>query len=139
LARLFSIHVTPEDGTPIYRQIIRQVSDAVASGSLAPGARLPSLRELAKRLVVAPLTVKRAYDSLEAQGLIQSRRGQGTFIHVDAVRSRRNAGARLRPLVRRLLLEAHLGRVDGAALTALIERERALLRRERKEHQEDAG
>lgn len=133
------MHVTPGDEAPIYRQIVRQVSDAVASGSLAPGAQLPSLRELAKRLVVAPLTVKKAYDSLEAQGLIESRRGQGTFVHVDAVRSKRHAELRLRPLVRRLLLEAHLGRVDGAALAAMIERERGVLQRERAEQGEDAG
>jgi GntR family transcriptional regulator len=75
---LFSVN--PNDGLPIYRQIIRQVKHAVASGRLAPGNKLPSQRDLASELVVNHLTVKKAYEVLEAEGLIATERGRGTFV-----------------------------------------------------------
>lgn len=132
------LHVTPGDEAPLYRQIVRQVAEGIALGSLAAGERLPSLRELAQKLVVAPLTVKKAYDELEGLGLIETRRGQGTFVRADAVRSKVGAAERLRPLARRLLLEASLGGVDARALRALIEEERAALREERRRRGETA-
>jgi len=75
---LFTIN--PNDGLPIYRQIMRQVKHAVASGRLAPGDKLPSQRDLASELVVNHLTVKKAYEVLEAEGLIATERGRGTFV-----------------------------------------------------------
>ncbi len=80
---LFTIN--PNDAIPIYVQIVRQVRFAIASGELRPGDRLPSLRELARDLVVNHLTVKKAYGVLEAQKLIRTRRGLGTFVE-DEVR-----------------------------------------------------
>lgn len=68
------------DDLPIYRQIMRQIMDAIAGGRLTSGERLPSHRELSEQLVVAPLTVKKAYDELEALGYIESQRGRGTFV-----------------------------------------------------------
>jgi len=75
---LFTIN--PNDGLPIYRQIMRQVKHAVASGRLAPGDKLPSQRDLASELVVNHLTVKKAYEVLEAEGIIATERGRGTFV-----------------------------------------------------------
>ena len=74
------ITVNPNDGLPIYRQIVRQVNHAVASGVLMPGDKLPSQRELARELVVSHLTVKKAYEVLEAGGVTMARRGRGTFV-----------------------------------------------------------
>ena len=74
---LFAIH--PGDELPIYRQVVRQITEALILGSLAPGEKLPSHRELAERLVIAPLTVKNAYDELERLGFIETHRGRGTF------------------------------------------------------------
>lgn len=132
------LHVTPGDEIPIYRQIVRQVTEAVATGALEPGARLPSLRELSKKLVVAPLTVKKAYDQLEVQGLIETRRGQGTFVRLDATRSSQASAERLRPLARRLLLEADLGGIGPKELLELLEKERSALQKEREEGQQSA-
>jgi GntR family transcriptional regulator len=103
------IHVNPSDELPIYRQIIRQVTDAIAGGRLAPGEQLPSHRDLAMQLVIAPLTVKKAYDELERAGLIETQRGRGTFIgerppRPDAVERKE----RLRDAARRLLTQAAL-------------------------------
>lgn len=118
------IAVTPGDELPIYRQIVRQVREAIASGRLAPGDRLPSHRELAARLVIAPLTVKKAYDELELAGLIETARGQGTFVR-EGVRTAtaRQRRETLRPAVRRLVQDARLADVDEAALLELLREE----------------
>ena len=75
---LFTINTN--DGLPIYRQIVRQVRHAVASGKLVPGDQLPSQRDLSSELVINHLTVKKAYEVLEAEGLIATERGRGTFV-----------------------------------------------------------
>jgi GntR family transcriptional regulator len=125
------LHVTPSDDAPIYRQVVRQVIEGVASGALTPGEQLPSLRALAQKLVVAPLTVKKAYDVLEADGVIETRRGKGTFVSANAARSEQEASERLRPIVRRLVVEAEVAGMDAGVLAALIEQETDALRRER--------
>ncbi len=79
---LFS--VAPGDPLPIYRQLVEQVKGALAAGVLGPDDRLPSHRELARDLHVAPLTVKRAYDVLDREGWIRTRRGRGTFVATRA-------------------------------------------------------
>jgi len=113
--------IRPGDDLPIYRQIVRQIQEAIASNRLGMGERLPSHRELAKQLVIAPLTVKRAYDELERAGLIRSARGRGTF--VEARPGEKNEVERLeglRPQVRQLVHEAQLSGVGLKALTDLL-------------------
>ena len=65
---------------PIYEQIIAQVVGVIASGGLKPGDMLPSVRELAGKLLVNPNTVARAYGELERAGLVEPRRGTGMLI-----------------------------------------------------------
>jgi GntR family transcriptional regulator len=67
-------------GVPYYRQIVDQVGELIRSGRLSPDDQLPSVRELAARLLVSLITTRRAYADLEAQGLIVRRQGQGTFV-----------------------------------------------------------
>jgi GntR family transcriptional regulator len=68
------------DELPIYRQIMGQITEALSVGRLQPGEKLPSHRDLAEELVIAPLTVKKAYDELESLGFIETQRGRGTFV-----------------------------------------------------------
>jgi len=72
--------IHPGDELPIYRQIMRQITEALAVGRLRPGEKLPSHRDLAEELVIAPLTVKKAYDELELLRFIETQRGRGTFV-----------------------------------------------------------
>lgn len=125
------IQISPHDDAPIYRQVVRQVIEGVATGSLEAGEQLPSLRSLAQRLAIAPLTVKKAYDVLESDGVIETRRGQGTFISTDAVRSTQQAVERVRPLARRLVSEASVAAMNSEALAALIKEETEKLNQER--------
>ncbi|HZL56047.1 MAG TPA: GntR family transcriptional regulator [Bryobacteraceae bacterium] len=69
-----------ESGVPVYRQIIDQVHAARASGALRPGARLPTVRQLAVDLSVNPNTVVRAYRELELTGVLTTHQGTGTFL-----------------------------------------------------------
>ena len=95
MASRFLISVAPGDALPIYRQIVEQVKAAIASGVLADSDQLPSHRDLARDIVVAPLTVKRAYDVLEQEGFVRMRRGTGTFVHAPGAVARDEADAEL--------------------------------------------
>ena len=74
------IYLNPNDGVPLYLQIVNQIKYLVASGRLEPGAELPAIRALAEQLVVNPNTVARAYRELETVGLVAKRRTTGTYI-----------------------------------------------------------
>jgi len=72
------------DAGPIFEQIAKNVCRLLARGDLEPGEKLPSARDLAQRLSINPNTVVHAYGQLEADGIIEKRRGMGTFIREDA-------------------------------------------------------
>ncbi len=76
-----------QDEVPIYEQIVRQVVSAVADGILQPGDLVPSVREVARQLVVNPNTVQRAYRQLQDQGILQPVRGTGLAV-AEGVRER---------------------------------------------------
>jgi GntR family transcriptional regulator len=74
------IHISANDGVPIYLQIVNQVKYLVASGRLAAGEELLPIRVLAERLLVNPNTVARAYRELETAGIVEKRRTAGTYV-----------------------------------------------------------
>lgn len=75
--------IDPAEPTPPFEQLRAQLVDAVASGALAPGERLPTVRRFAEDLGLAPGTVARAYRELEASGVIETRGRAGTFVCLD--------------------------------------------------------
>lgn len=88
------IQIDSKSGVPFYRQIIEQIKFAVARGRLAPGDRLPTVRQLAVDLAVNPNTVARAYRELELARVIETQQGSGTFVgnerpQIDALERRR--------------------------------------------------
>jgi GntR family transcriptional regulator len=121
-------HVNPGDGLPIYRQIMRQVIDAIAGGRLAVGSQLPSHRELAQTLVVAPLTVKKAYDELERAGYVRMQRGQGSFVTGGPELDAAARLERLRPQVQRLVSDAAVLGAGQRDLIGLVSQEAKRLR-----------
>lgn len=74
-----------KSGVPAYRQIIDQVRGALASGALATGDQLPTVRQLAVDLAINPNTVVRAYRELEFGGLLETHQGTGTFISTKKI------------------------------------------------------
>lgn len=69
--------IEPSSGVPIYRQLMDQIRALAASGRLAPGTLLPSIRQLAADLEVNMMTISKAYSRLEAEGLLERVRGTG--------------------------------------------------------------
>jgi GntR family transcriptional regulator len=96
--------IDPRSPTPLYEQIAARVRVAVASGEMAPGDPLPSVRVLARELRVNPATVVQAYRDLAADGFVELRHGQGTFVQdVPSFLREEERTAQAARLVRRLL------------------------------------
>lgn len=74
------IHISLDDGVPIYLQIVNQIKYLVASGRLISGEQLPPVRKLAEQLLVNPNTVARAYHELESARVLSTRRGAGVYV-----------------------------------------------------------
>ncbi len=90
----FHFRLDLHSGVPVYRQIIDQVRGALASGSLATGDQLPTVRQLAVDLEINPNTVVRAYRELELGGLIETHQGTGTFISAQKLHGAEDERAR---------------------------------------------
>ena len=118
------ISIDPDQRRPIYVQIIDEVRRGMVLGMLRPGEALPSVRQLAADLGVNPNTVKQAYHELERDGVVETRRGQGTYLS-DARLNGAERGRLLREVARRAVLDA---RRHGAAPDELIEAIRDLER-----------
>jgi GntR family transcriptional regulator len=76
----YSIEINPHDTRPIWRQIEEGLRRLVTARILEPGAQVPSVREMASELRVNPATVSKAYQRLVGQGVLEVRRGEGTFV-----------------------------------------------------------
>ncbi|HUM07064.1 MAG TPA: GntR family transcriptional regulator [Terriglobales bacterium] len=85
-ATAFRFRLDLHSGVPVYRQIIDQVRGGMASGSLAAGDQLPTVRQLAVDLSINPNTVVRAYRELELGGLLETHQGTGTFISAQKIK-----------------------------------------------------
>jgi len=101
------LQIDPQSGVPIYRQVMDQVKYYVASGIMPPGAQLPSIRELSRKLAVNPTTIVKAYTELEHEHVIDMRQGKGAFITAPAPRMSEEQQRRaLERLARQLAVEA---------------------------------
>jgi len=100
--------LNPQSGIPIYRQLLDQVRRMVASGQLAPGAELPSVRELALKHAVNPMTVSKAYSLLEAEGLLERNRGRPMTVanHIRNTSQLSRRIEQIQPLVEQTVLAA---------------------------------
>ena len=76
----FLFKLDARSGVPVYRQLIDQVQAGIASGNLASGDQLPTVRQVAVDLEINPNTVLRAYRELEIRGVLDTQQGTGTFI-----------------------------------------------------------
>lgn len=82
---IFQVNTSLE--VPIYQQLVDRIRAGVKKGTLVPGQQLPTVQETARQLGVAKGTIKRAYDELEHQGLVEKIQGRGTFICYQPVNS----------------------------------------------------
>jgi GntR family transcriptional regulator len=94
--------------TPLYAQLEQGIRGAIGAGRLPPGAQLPTVRQLAVELKVNANTVARVYADLERAGVLETRRGVGTFVATaqPALGSKRGRENELKAIVRRAIDEA---------------------------------
>jgi len=91
------MRIEPDNPVPIFQQIADGIRAAVAAGVYRPGDLIPSVRQQALALVVNPNTVQRAYEQIEREGLVESRKGTGMVVSPDGLaRARDGAGNAVR-------------------------------------------
>src|SRR5579885_916238 len=116
--------IDPRSPVPLYAQIAARLRVAIAADELKPGDALPSVRQLAAQLRINPATVVQAYRELEADGLVATRQGAGTFV-LDVTTERRASERRgeARRLVRDLLADARRLGIPIEDLRAAVDQE----------------
>jgi GntR family transcriptional regulator len=115
--------IDPSSRLAIYRQLGRQLREAIARGTLKTEDRLPSVRELSRTLVINPNTVARVYTELEREGILSTRPGLGVFIAAPkAELTKKVRKERLQELLDHFLTEAvHLGFAAGEVIALVQE------------------
>ncbi len=113
------LQVDPSDAIPIWRQIEEGIQRLVASGALAAGAVIPSVRDLAKELRVNPATVAKAYQRLVDAKVLAVKRGEGTYVAETPPMMGRNERRRL--LREAAMRYAIVAATIGASSTEAIE------------------
>lgn len=116
-AKIYLPPISPAAPGSLYDQIVHGVKREISEGRLLPGSALPSFRQLAADLMVSVITVKRAYEELEKEGIIYRRQGLGTFVADKGDdRSRESKLAHARALIGEAALEAQQAGVAGPEL-----------------------
>jgi DNA-binding transcriptional regulator YhcF (GntR family) len=123
IERRLAIRLEPNTAIPRFEQLRAQLSVMVAVGRLAPGARLPTVRNLAGQLDLAPGTVARTYRELESDGIVEGRGRLGTFVvdeppHSEPLRQRRD---RIAAAAARYVFEVRQLGADPDAAVAAVE------------------
>lgn len=117
---MIEFYLDMRSGVPTYLQLVQQVRQAVQLGILAPGDRLPTVKEVVGSLAINPNTVLKAYRELDREGLVTGRRGQGTFVR-EAVPSLPLTDVRtLRVALRRWFAQARAAGLDDQGIAALV-------------------
>jgi GntR family transcriptional regulator len=118
------VAIDPRDPTPIYAQLDRAFRAAIAAGRLHPGDQLPTVRQLAVDLRVNANTVARVYAELERDGVLETRRGVGSFVAATRLQARPPAehSRRLRAFATRVLADAAAGGFSRDELVDALQR-----------------
>jgi GntR family transcriptional regulator len=119
-AAMIEFHLDPSSGVPTYMQLVLQVKQAVRLGLLRPGDQLPKVKEVVAQLVINPNTVLKAYRELDIEGIIEGRRGLGTFVAARLpMPSVENHGS-LQKSLRRWVESARAAGLDEETITAIF-------------------
>lgn len=114
--------IDSQHAIPVYHQIKNHIQFAIAAGTLAPGDRLPSIRELSDRIGVNANTVATAYRDLEVIGLLYTRRGKGAFIQSGVLKRCREAcRAQIADRIQEVMGEARAAAIDPDIVEQALE------------------
>ena len=117
---MIQFHLDPASGVPAYLQIVQQVREAISLGVLRPGDQLPTIKEVVATLAINPNTVMKAYRELDLAGVVDARRGQGTFVAPTVGGSPDRDYAPLRAELVEWLSRARAAGLDDDAIRALV-------------------
>lgn len=116
-----TLQLSPDSRVPIFEQIERYWVYRIAAGDPSPGERIPSVRDMAQRLLVHPNTIVHAYGELERSGIIVPRRGIGMEITAEAPRiCKQKRESLLRERVKDLFVEAEQAGMSRPELIRLV-------------------
>ena len=122
---MLPLRITPGSPAPIYQQITTQLRHAIATGALAPGDLVPSVRTLASQLLINPNTVAKAYADLSHDGLLDTLPGKGLAVanhHPNLGLSKTQRLRRLEPALSQLLHEAIALNINPEDLHDLLDK-----------------
>jgi GntR family transcriptional regulator len=118
-----NFNIDPRSGVPMYAQLIDQVKRSIAVGALAPGERLPTVKQLAVDLTINPNTVARAYRDLERDGVIETSPGRGSFVRDgDLIQNRKTLTDVAAVALEAAIRDARSIGVERSALEPLVAR-----------------
>ena len=118
---MIEFHLDTASGVPAYLQIVQQVRQAISLGVLRPGDQLPTIKEVVGSLAINPNTVAKAYRELDLAGVIDARRGQGTFVADSVEDASQRDYEPLRVEFVEWLARARAAGLDDVAIRALVE------------------
>jgi DNA-binding transcriptional regulator YhcF (GntR family) len=117
---VIEFHLDGRSGVPAYLQLVQQVRQAIRLGILQPGDQLPTVKEVVTSLTINPNTVLHAYRQLDFEGLIEGRRGVGTFVSADPVPPPPDELKSLRTSLERWVERARSAGLDDESIAGLV-------------------
>ncbi|HET7744471.1 MAG TPA: GntR family transcriptional regulator [Gaiellaceae bacterium] len=114
-------HLDARSGVPTYLQLVQQVRQAVRLGILRPGDQLPTVKEVVSSLAINPNTVLKAYRELDREGLVEGRRGVGTFVSGEPPSPPPEGVKELRVALQRWVAKAKAAGLDEEGMTVLFD------------------
>jgi GntR family transcriptional regulator len=117
---VIEFHLDGKSGVPAYLQLVQQVRQAIRLGILRPGDQLPTVKDVVTSLTINPNTVLHAYRQLDHEGLIEGRRGVGTFVSVHPVPPPPDDLDGLRSSLARWIGRARAAGLDDDGIAALV-------------------
>jgi len=117
---MIEFHLESRSGVPTYLQLVQQVRQAVRLGVLRPGDQLPTVKEVVGSLAINPNTVLRAYRELDLEGVVQGRRGVGTFVREQASPLPADEVEQLRTALQKWVASARAAGLDAEGMAALF-------------------
>ena len=116
---MIEFHLDSRSGVPTYLQLVQQVRQAVRLGILRPGDQLPTVKEVVGSLAINPNTVLKAYRQLDLEGLVEGRRGLGTFVAADTSPPPPDDLKALRSSLERWMTRARAAGLDDESIGAV--------------------
>jgi GntR family transcriptional regulator len=117
---VIEFHLDSRSGVPAYLQLVQQVRQAIRLGMLRPGDQLPTVKEVVTSLTINPNTVLHAYRHLDVEGLVEGRRGVGTFVAANPEPLAPDELKGLRSSLERWVGQARAAGLDDENMAALL-------------------